>query len=173
MTDLPEIGYGTVTGRYLGGVLDSTDPDVAPDADPLVGHVEFWATAPIILVAGASPDPVTLVPQVVRAPLDSAGYLVNPHTWTRGVTLFCTDDPDGNPIDWQWRAVFHLTSHGCTVPRPPFNFALPCGSTVDLTVVSPLLEPSPGTIIIQGPQGEPGPPGAEQGFGGYPATETP
>lgn len=159
MTDLPEIGYGTVQGRFVAGVLDNVDPAVAPDAEPLAGHVEFWATAEVVLVPGAAPVPLTLLPQMVCGVLDAEGYLANPITGDRFVTLFCTDDPDGNPVNWHWRAVFKLTRDGRNAPRDPFYFALPCGSTVDLTTVAPVAVGDDGVYIIQGPPGPQGPQG--------------
>ena len=50
MADLPEIGYGTVTGRFVAGILDTNDPGAAPDAVPLRGTVEFWPTADVVRV---------------------------------------------------------------------------------------------------------------------------
>lgn len=147
MSDFPDIGYGTVTGRFLAGVLDSDDPADAPDGEPLRGEVVFTPTASVILVNGAAP-PTTLFPQPVRVHLDNDGAL--------SVSLWATDDPDGNPIAWQWHVHFELTHHGQGVHRSPFNFELPTGSQVDLTIVSPLLTPSPGTIIIRGEDGEDG-----------------
>ena len=156
MADLPEIGYGTVTGRFVAGILDSDDPQVAPDAEPLEGRVEFWPTADVVLAASAAP-PTTLLPEMVAAELDWQGYLS--HGGSRGVNLFCTDDPDGNPVNWHWRAVFKLTRHGRIVPRAPFYFSLPCGSTIDLTTVAPVAVGDDGIIIIQGPPGPQGPQG--------------
>ena len=154
MADLPEIGYGTVTGRFVAGILDTNDPGAAPDAVPLRGTVEFWPTADVVRVPTAAP-PTTLLPQMVCAELNWQGDLYE--NGTPGVNLFCTDDPDGNPVNWHWRAVFKLTYHGRAVPRDPFYFALPCGSTVDLTLVAPVAVGDDGIIIIQGPQGEQGP----------------
>jgi hypothetical protein len=93
----------------------------------------------------------------VRVYLDDEGYLSR--DGSRDISLWATDDPDGNPVNWQWRVAFSLNHEGHDVYHAPFNFELPAGTTVDLTVVAPLATPSPGTIIIQGPQGEPGPPG--------------
>lgn len=170
MTDFPEIGYGTVHGRFLAGVLDDNDlvvtptppgfvPEVAPDAEPLSGYVTFSATAPVVRVVGASPAPASLFPQSLRVYLDSEGYLSR--DGSRDVTLWATDDPDGNPVNWQWRVTFSLDHKGHGVYHAPFNFELPAGSVVDLTVVAPLATPSPGTIIIQGPMGPMGPQGPQ------------
>lgn len=163
MTDLPEIGYGTVNGRFLAGVLDSADAGQSPDAEPLSGYVTFAATAGTVRVVGATPAPATLFPQSVRVYLDEEGYLFR--NGSRDIALLATDDPDGNPVNWQWRVAFALNHDGHEVYHAPFNFELPAGSAVDLTVVAPLASPSPGTIIIQGPPGEPGPPG-DPGTGG-------
>lgn len=162
MTDFPEIGYGVVHGRFLAGVLDDKDPvvnpappgfepEVAPDAEPLSGYVTFSATAPVVRVVGATPAPATLFPQSLRVYLDDEGYLSR--DGSRDITLWATDDPDGNPVNWQWRVTFSLDHKGHGVYHAPFNFELPTDSIVDLTVVAPLVTPSPGTIIIQGPPG--------------------
>jgi hypothetical protein len=154
MPDFPELGYGTVHGRFLAGVLDSEDAAEAPDVEPLGGFVTFSATAPTIRVTSASPDPATFFPQSVKVLLDDEGYLTQ--NGSRDISLWATDDQDGNPYDWQWHVTFSLHHNGHGVYHSPFNFELAAGQTVDLTVVAPLLTPSPGTIIIQGPQGEKG-----------------
>jgi hypothetical protein len=176
MSDFPDIGYGTVHGRFLAGVLDDLDPvvnptppgyvpELAPDAEPLSGFVTFSATAPIIAVVGATP-PTTLFPQHVKVYLDDEGYLsIN---GSRDVTLWATDDPDGNPVDWQWHVAFSLDHRGHGIYKAPFNFELPTGSVVDLTSVAPIATPSPGTVIIQGPPGEKGDPGADSTVPGPP-----
>jgi hypothetical protein len=146
MPDLPEIGYGTVHGRFVAGVLDSGDSGVAPDAVPLQGHVEFWPTTNTVL-SRTSNAPATLLPQTVCVYLDNQGYLVD-ENGNRGVTLFATDDPDAIPTEWQWRAVFHFTLNDRAVPRHAFNFELPEGSDVDLTEVAPIFA-SDGIIVIK------------------------
>ncbi len=152
MPDFPEIGYGTVRGRFLAGVLDSDDAAAFPDAEPLSGHVTFAATAPVVRVVSAMPAPASLFPQSLRVYLDEEGYLSR--DGSRDISLWATDDADGNPVDWQWRVAFSLNHEGRDVYHAPFNFVLATGATVDLTVVAPLITPSPGTIIIQGPPGE-------------------
>lgn len=154
MADFPEIGYGTVTGRFLAGILDSEDAAAAPDVEPLQGEVVFSPTASALLVNGATP-PATMFPLPVRVKLDDAGNIS--HEGSLGVSLWATDDPDGNPVDWQWHVHFELTFRGRGVYRAPFNFELPTGETVDLTVVAPLVVLEDGTVIIRGPAGPPGP----------------
>jgi hypothetical protein len=151
---MADVGFGTVRGRYLSADADSSDPEAAPDLVPLEGSVSFTATASVIRVVGADPDPATILPRSVRVALDAEGYLAV--DGSRDVTLLATDSAAGNPVDWQWHVDFALTRDGAPVYHVPFNFELPEGEIVDLTVVAPLVEPSPGTIIIQGPAGEGG-----------------
>lgn len=153
MTDFPDIGYGTVHGRFLAGVLDSPDSGVAPDAEPLSGFVTFAPTASVIAVVSAAP-PATFFPQPLTVKLDEQGRLSL--DGSNDISLWATDDQSGNPYNWQWRVTFNLHHEGRGVFRAPFNFELPMGSIIDLTVVAPVVTPSPGTIIIQGPMGPPG-----------------
>jgi hypothetical protein len=136
-----DISTGTVTGRFVTGD--------GPDVEPLAGTVTFQPQGPLVLVATAAP-PTTLFPASVTVELDADGAFSE--------VLFATDDPDGNPIDWTWTAVFRLeTLDGDPVTRPAFPFALPTGTTVDLTLASPI-ETSPGEFTTaSGPAGPPGP----------------
>lgn len=155
MANLTELSYGTVNGRFLAGIADTdADPDVEPDVVPMTGYVTFSATAGAIRVTGANPDPVTVFPQNIRADLDEEGYISI--DGVRDITLWATDDPDGNPVNWQWRVAFKLSYNGVDFTYPSFNFELPAGSTVDLTEVAPLLTPSAGQIITKGEKGDPG-----------------
>ena len=138
MAAFPEISTGIVTGRFLAGD--------GPDAAPLGGTIRFTPTARVVLVPGAAP-PTTLFPQPVEVTLSATG------TFTE--EMWATDDADGNPVDWLWKAEFALTLGTMRVAREPFYFTLPAGTTVDLTLAAPLTY-SNGVVITTGPQGEKG-----------------
>lgn len=164
MTTLPSnLGYGTVNGRFLLGYADSADGDLYPDGVAAQGSIFFTPSPANIIDSGASPAPVFVLPATVEATLDSEGYLCGYGT-TRGIRLVATDDTDAQPVNWTWKATFRLTdASGTTVPMTEFSFALPQGTTIDLTSVAPI----PGangtyyTVGPQGPAGDTGPAGAD------------
>jgi len=161
MADIPSnLSYGTVTGRFLLAYADSNDAELNPDAVPAQGTVYFTPSPNYIKDASASPAPVTILPSAVECALDSEGYVVGYGT-DRGVRLVATDDPQGNPVDWTWDVQFRLTDATGTPVRtiPNFSFALPGGSTVDLTTAMPVTD-SNGTYYLVGPAGPTGPTGA-------------
>jgi hypothetical protein len=166
MANIPSnLSYGTVTGRFIVAYQDSDDAGLEPDAIPAAGSIFFTASPKLIKNASADPDPVSILPAVVEATLDSEGYLCGYGT-VRGIILIATDDPDGNPVDWTWRADFRLTdSTGASLSVNPFSFELPGGETVDLTVASPVAD-ADGTFYIVGPTG----PQGEQGIQGPPGS---
>lgn len=154
------VNYGTVVGQFLLAYADSNDVDPQPDGVPAKGSI-FFRPSPIKLLDGASsPNPVTILPAVVEATLDSEGYLCGYGT-TRGIRLIATDDPDLNPQDWTWTVEFRLTAQDDTpVAIPSFNIELPSSTTVDLTTVSPVPDAN-GTYYLVGPQGPTGPTGPQ------------
>jgi len=156
MANIPSnLSYGTVNGRFIVGYEDSVDAGSEPDAIPAVGSIFFSASTISIKNAGASPDPVTILPATVEATLDSEGYLCGYGT-TRGIVLIATDDTSGNPVNWNWRAEFRLTdAAGTPLNLDPFYFAVPSNTTVDLTLVSPVSQSNGQTFVVgpQGPQG--------------------
>ena len=149
------VNYGTVVGQFLLAYADSADVDPQPDGVPAKGSI-FFRPSPIKLLDGSSsPNPVTILPAVVEATLDSEGYLCGYGT-TRGIRLVATDDPDLNPQDWTWTVEFRLTAQDDTpVAIPSFNIELPSDTTVDLTTVSPVPDAN-GTYYLVGPQGPTG-----------------
>jgi len=161
MADIPSnLSYGTVTGRFLLAYADSSDVGSNPDAVPAQGTVYFTASPNYIKDASASPAPVTILPSAVECSLDADGYVVGYGT-DQGVRLIATDDPQGNPVDWTWQVEFRLTDASGAPVRtiPNFSFALPGGSTVDLTTVMPVTD-SNGTFYLVGPTGPTGATGA-------------
>jgi hypothetical protein len=150
------VDYGTVTGRFLLAYADSDDEGLHPDGVPAKGYVIFTASPDKILNAGASPDPVTILPASVIANLDEDGYIEG-YAGDRGVRLVATDDEDLNPVGWTWRVDFRLTDEA-DVPYPvaSFNISLPKDTEVDLAVASPVPSAN-GTFYLVGPQGPTGP----------------
>lgn len=154
MTTLPSnVSYGTVTGRFMLAYADGVDSDVYPDGVPAKGTVLFTPSPNYVKNAGASPDPVTILPATISCDLDSEGYVLG-SDGTRGVRLVATDDADNNPVDWTWKVTFRLTDQTDTPTRgiPDFSFELPGGSTIDLTTVMPVTDAN-GTYYLVGPTG--------------------
>tara|TARA_R110000782_G_scaffold24891_1_gene64631 strand:- start:4172 stop:5434 length:1263 start_codon:yes stop_codon:yes gene_type:complete len=149
------VGYGTVTGRFMLAYADGSDADVFPDGVPAKGTV-YLTPSPIYLRnALAAPAPVTILPSTVECALDADGYILgtdgNP-----GVRLVATDDADNNPVNWTWSVEFRLTDQDNVPIRtiPKFSFELPQGTSVDLTDVTPVTDAN-GTFYLVGPVGPP------------------
>lgn len=146
------VNYGTVVGQFLLAYADSNDSGSDPDGVPAKGSIFFRPSPAKILDSGASPNPVTILPAVVEATLDSEGYLCGYGT-DRGIRLVATNDTDLNPTSWTWTVEFRLTAQDDTpVPISSFSIALPAGTTVDLTTVSPIPDAN-GTFYLTGPTG--------------------
>jgi hypothetical protein len=154
MADIPSnLSYGTVTGRFLLAYADSNDSGLEPDAVPAKGSVYFTPSPNYIKDVTASPAPVTILPASVECALDADGYVLG-YTGSQGVRLVATDDPQGNPVNWTWSVEFRLTDATGSPVRtvPNFSFALPSGSTVDLTTAMPVPDAN-GTYYLIGPTG--------------------
>lgn len=172
--DLPtNVGYGTVTGRFLLAYADTADADIYPDGAPAYGYIIFTPSAGYLKDITASPAPVTILPSQVTCALDSDGYLLGPDG-TRGVRLIATDDADLNPVGWTWTVTYRLTDvDGNSVSTiASHSISLPQGTTVDLTVASPV--PASGgtyyTVGATGPTGPTGPQGPAGSLAGLVAT---
>lgn len=155
------VGYGTVTGRFILAYADSADSGQEPDGVPAKGSV-FFTASPIFIkdVTGATGTPVTILPATVEAVLNTDGYIEG-YPGDNGIRLVATDDADLNPTGWTWRADFRLTDQdGTVVSIPSFSFSLPQGTTVDLTTLSPVPS-ADGTFYLTGPAGPAGPEGPE------------
>ena len=156
------VSYGTVIGQYIASVADGSDPDKDPDSVPLSGTVSFIASTPYVLDTTASPNPVTIAKTEIKCPLDSEGYLCSPYASTtsalsRGVMLVATDDPDVNPVGWNWTVIYNLrTPDGTKVSLPTHSIEVPTGATVDLTSAMPV-PTSGGTFYTRGDKGDTGP----------------
>lgn len=161
MADIPSnLSYGTVVGRFLLAYADSNDVGSNPDAVPAQGTLYFTPSPNYIKDVTATPAPVTILPASIECALDENGYLVGYGT-DQGVRLLATDDPQGNPVDWTWKVNFRLTDATGSAVRtiPDFSFALPGGTTVDLTTAMPIAD-SNGTYYLIGPPGPTGATGA-------------
>ena len=146
------VDYGTVVGQFLLAYADSDDSGSQPDGIPAKGSI-YFRPSPIKLLNGqSSPNPVTILPAVVECQLDSEGYLLG-YPGDRGVRLVATDDADLNPENWTWTVEFRLTDQDdVPVSLPSFSIALPKGTTVDLTTVTPVPDAN-GTYYLVGPTG--------------------
>lgn len=147
--------FGTVTGRIVATIADRIgDPDVNPDVVPVYGKVRF---TPSVDAATSSSEGAIVLPTPIEADLDSEGYLsVN---GVRGVSLVATDSPDLNPTGFTYTVTFiDLKFDKFPLAYKSFSMALPAGSTVDLSTVTPVGS-SNGALIIRGMQGEDGAPG--------------
>jgi hypothetical protein len=147
------VQYGTVTWTAVTAVADAADADAQPDAVPVAGKVTFTPSATVLLATAGAP--VTVIATPVTYDLDNNGVLRDSQGHT-GVMLVATDSPGITPTGWTWNVSYRLNPvAGQGVSRGSFSFALPSGSTVDLTTVAPV-SASGGAAIIQGPQGPPG-----------------
>lgn len=153
------VDYGTVVGQFLLAYGDGVDADVYPDGVPAKGSIYFRPSPTKLLDAGASPNPVTILPAVVECTLDNDGYLLGPDG-TRGVNLVATDDTDLNPQDWTWLVEYRLTDQDdVPVSVASYSIELPASTTVDLTTASPVPS-ADGTYYLVGPAGPTGATGA-------------
>jgi len=162
------VGYGTVTGRFLLAKADGNDSGTEPEGVPAKGYVIFTASPNKLLdteaLDGSTPAPVTILPMPVISELDTSGYICGYGT-NRGVKLIATNDPHINPYSeqedeqWTWRVDFRLTDDtDAPYPVSSFSFSLPEDEVVDLTDVTPIPS-ADGTYVTQGPQGDTGPAG--------------
>lgn len=140
VNDIPSnIGYGTITGRFLIAYADGADADVYPDGVPASGNIYFTPLVEALRDATSTPSPVTIVPQVITCSLDSNGYLCAP-SGVPGVRLVATDNATDGVGDWYWKVEYRLTNESGSPLRgiPSHTMSLPSGSSVDLTNVIPI-----------------------------------
>lgn len=158
------ISYGTVVGQYIASLADSSDVDKLPEGVAMTGTITFLASAPYVVDSTATPNPVTVVKTQIVCPLDSEGYLCSPYVaadspLSRGVMLVATDDPDLNPVGWNWQVIYNLRDPlGNVVSIPTHALQVPTGATIDLTSAIPV-PASGGTFITKGDKGDTGPVG--------------
>jgi hypothetical protein len=147
------VGYGTVTGRFMLAYADGGDADVFPDGVAAKGTVYLTPSPVYLRNSSAAPAPVTILPSTVECVLDADGYILGTDG-TAGVRLVATDDADNNPVNWTWSVEFRLTDQDNVPIRtiPKFSFELPQGTSVDLTDVTPVTDAN-GTFYLVGPTG--------------------
>ena len=148
----PDLTYGTVVGRWLDMVGDTSDPDTIVDPVPRTGKVIFRAEADWLIDTVAEP-PASIVPAPVTCKLDEQGYLVDP-AGNLGCTLLATDSL--NPVNFTYQVTLAFAGG----PARVFSIYVPGGETVDLATVTPLFSSS-GTVIVPGPKGDKGDTGNE------------
>jgi hypothetical protein len=147
------VGFGTVTGRFMLAYADGVDADEFPDGIAAKGTVYFTPSPVYLKNSTAAPNPVTILPSTVECQLDVDGYVLG-SDGTAGVRLVATDDADLNPVDWTWSVEFRLTDQDDVPIRtiPKFSFQLPEGESIDLTDVTPVTSAN-GTFYLVGPTG--------------------
>lgn len=160
--------YGTITGRLVAAVADTTDdPDVNPDIVPISGTVTFTPSVKAILVVS---EDITVVPAPIVAALDANGYVSL--NGMQGVTVLATNSTYYNPTGWTYRVSFdNLSANGRRVTFDSYNIEVPVGANVDLSFVTPITG-STGTAIVRGEKGDKGDTGAT-GPQGIPGNNVP
>jgi hypothetical protein len=129
---LPQLTYGRIVGRFLAAVGDGTDADLYPDEVPLSGTVTFTPSASTIVIATATPDPVTVFPNPITATLDSAGYITDP-SGNRGIYLIATDNPATNPTNFTYNVSIKVAlGNGAPYSATSKDIAVAAGSITDL-----------------------------------------
>lgn len=131
---------GFVAGQFIDGT-----------GAPAAGKkVTFTPSVKTLLDAGATPNPVTILPTKITITLDENGYVPTTTEATaaskKGQHLLATTDADLNPTGWTWKADFAFAPD---FERKAFSFALDVGEQIDLTTESPVSEAG-GAIIVQG-----------------------
>lgn len=147
-----DVGTGTITGRFVIGVIDSPfDADNDPELIPAQGRISF--TPSIGYVPNSSNNPaMTIMKSTITGVLDSEGYLCTPDNtsptgYSRGVNLFATDV--GQVTNWTYNVKYSFsTVNGVTSSIPDHPISVPSGSVQDLTTLVKVPS-SPGIGIPQ------------------------
>lgn len=135
------IDYGTVVWQAATDVGDGSDPGSLPDYIPPTGTVTFVSSVGKLLDPGATPNPITIIRDVILGVIDEQGYLCTPDPVTlqpayRGVKLIANDDEDLNPRNSVYNVAYQLKSGrtGKTLKYPEqHQISVIAGQTVDLT----------------------------------------
>ena len=131
---LPDaVDYGQVRWHAVTAAADGVDVDGDPDAIPVTGTVKFTPSATVLLATEGA-DPITVFATTVTYTIDADGILRDSQGRAL-ITLVATDSPGLTPTGWTWKATYNLNGG---VSRGSFSFALPAGTVVDLTRVSPV-----------------------------------
>jgi len=143
----PNVSTFTVVGRLVKGVADSDDVDQDVDILPIVGaNITFTPslTPPIYKVMSATPSPITVYQESVRATTDENGYVKVEDNLSQGVELVYGFDPDILPNGWTWSVMINV---GGNFPPQVFAIQGSDGGIVDLSTVMPV-PPNPGEDVI-------------------------
>lgn len=152
MAVLPaEIPTGLVTGQYYFVNEDNVDADTDPDLTVVTGTVRFTCSAKVLRMPTKL---ATVIPLVFDAVFNSNGVLTPAGGTGTGIELPATNSTLFSPVNFTWRVDFDLRelATGYSVVVPSFDIQVPVGTTVDLTLATPV-DTSPGTITVQGPPG--------------------
>lgn len=145
---LPNLTYGTVTGRFLAAVADTVDDlDKNPDGVPLSGTVKFTPSVSALLLTSSNP-PITVLPAAITATLDAEGYISL--NGERGVNLIATDTMDTSPTAFTYEVSFQNIRYagGANIPYPSFSIEVPADRLTDLTLTAPVPS-SGGTPVVR------------------------
>lgn len=149
------ISYGTVVGQFLASIADGPDADKRPEGVPMSGTVTFMPSPGYVIDYSATPNPVTILKTPIICRLDDEGYVCAPYAsaespLSRGVVLVATDDPDLQPVGWNWTVMYNLIDpYGQQVAMPSQSINVPADTVVDLAYAMNVAA-SNGTIITKG-----------------------
>lgn len=137
--------YGQVVGAFRAPVAN-----LEQEPQPLGGYVDFVPKLEVVRVAGA-----TVLPAVVRCPLDESGELA----WAEAATGVWLLAPSATPDQpWHWEVQPHVRFGGQSLWMAPFQLDVVAGQTVDLAALAGMPLPEPDGQ-------EPAQPGAAAGLG--------
>lgn len=144
------IGTGLVTGRFIVGVADSTDPDSEPDGIPARGRIVFTPAPPYLPAPGSSDGSLTVLQVPITAVLDAQGTmcapdLLNPgEAGDPGLRLIAADTPTILVNGWTYKVEYFFEMVNNVIPKiPAHEIEVLTGAVIDLTSVVKVPE-SPG-----------------------------
>ena len=127
-----DLGYGTLTGRFVYLDGDSDDPGDEPDLIPAAGGtVTVRSNAPLSAYLGSSP--LTAVAREVTGIVDAQGYLCRRTAsglpGPRGLSLVATDSDKLSTEGFNYAVTVKIP--GATIPT--MHVSVPAGQTKDIT----------------------------------------
>ena len=129
------LGYGTITGRYVQSVLDDSDPGDEPDLVPIAGaRIEITPSIRVSRWIDTNGESATVGFNVLRCETDAQGYIINPQTSKRGITLIATDDVHLTPPITH----YNISVTAPSIPQQNYRIAVPADQVVDLTTAEPV-----------------------------------
>lgn len=148
--------HGLVTGQFLVSVPDSFDADSLPETVPATGKIYFKPSAGFLLNHADDGKTYLTTGTTQTATLDDEGFIINPGTGTRGLSLIATDAPDAEPVGWTYEVLFDLKdAEGKEIKTlPRINIEVASGTEVDLVRAFPV-QKSSGVFVTKGEQGDP------------------